>query len=119
MMNKKNIWIKIPQESRKIIIGIFGHYGIDFEKEFVENEPVDIGAPRIPLHWVTRKAAAEYAGVSLDTIDNWCHDGKIESIKTAKGRPGSVRIDYRSLQKFLTGMKRKHKSAYKRMGVGI
>ena len=118
-MNKQSIWNDLPQESRKIIINIFGGYGIDFEKNFIENEPVDIGAPRTPLHWITRKAAAEYAGVSLDTIDNWCHDGKIESIKTAKGRPGSVRIDYRSLQKFLTGMKRKHKSACKRMGVGI
>lgn len=119
MMNKKRIWINIPQESRKIIIGIFGTYGIDFEKEFVENDSDNIGTHSILPEWITRKDAAQYACVSSDTIDNWRLTGKIEYIKTAKGRPGSVRIDFLSLRKFLNGMKRKHGSAYKRTGERI
>lgn len=51
--------------------------------------------------WLSRKAAAEYASVSTDTIDNWCAKGFIEKSKLNDSRPGAVLILRASLEKFL------------------
>ena len=51
--------------------------------------------------WLSRKAAAEYASVSTDTIDNWCAAGLIEKSKLNDSRPGAVLILRASLEKFL------------------
>lgn len=51
--------------------------------------------------WLSRKAAAEYASVSTDTIDKWCASGLIEKSKLNDSRPGAVLISRASLEKFL------------------
>ena len=50
--------------------------------------------------WLSRKAAAEYASVSTDTIDNWCAAGLIEKSKLNDSRPGAVLILRDSLEKY-------------------
>jgi hypothetical protein len=37
----------------------------------------------------------------VDTIDNWLKAGKVKYRKFADGRPGAVRIDRKSLCRFL------------------
>ena len=62
---------------------------------------------------MTRKEAADYAGVSTDTIDNWRKAGNVKYNKLADGRPGAVRIDRNTLRRFLS--KRVVADPYKRV----
>ena len=92
-------WEAIPMEKQQSIIQIFKLLNIDFEKTFIQKESQKISEESSP--WMTRKEAAEYAGVSTDTIDNWLKAGKVKYSKLAAGRPGAVRIDRKSLHRFL------------------
>ena len=92
-------WEAIPMDKQQSIIQIFKLLNIDFEKTFIQKESQKISEESSP--WMTRKEAAEYTGVSTDTIDNWLKAGKVKYTKLADGRPGAIRIDRKSLHRFL------------------
>ena len=92
-------WEAIPMEKQQSIIQICKLLDIDFEKTFIQKESQKISEESSP--WMTRKEAAEYACISTDTIDNWLKAGKVKYTKLADGRPGAVRIDRKSLHRFL------------------
>lgn len=95
----KEVWESLPADWRESVKCLFKMQNIDFEKTFIQKESQKISEESSP--WMTRKEAAEYAGVSTDTIDNWLKAGKVKYTKLADGRPGAVRIDRKSLYRFL------------------
>ena len=50
--------------------------------------------------WISRKDAALYACVSIDTIDYWIKNGWIKRIKTNQARCGRVIIEKKSIDAF-------------------
>ena len=95
----KEAWEALPLLWRESVIQIFKLQDIDFEKTFIKEESQEKSEESFP--WMSRKEAATYAGVSTDTIDNWLKAGKVKYTKLADGRPGAVRIDRKSLYRFL------------------
>ena len=95
----KEEWESFPADWRESVKCLFKMQNIDFEKTFIQKESQKISEESSP--WMTRKEAAEYTGVSTDTIDNWLKAGKVKYTKLADGRPGAVRIDRNSLLRFL------------------
>ena len=97
----KSQWEQFPKEFRDTVIFLFNQQGLDFEKICLTDEKSSKQTSEAGSPWMSRKEAADYAGVSTDTVDNWCKNGKIKYIKLAEGRPGSKRIDRNSLRRFL------------------
>ena len=96
----KEEWENIPKDIRNMISSAFKLVGKDFERDILETcEAASCKTSVSP--WLSRKAAAEYASVSTDTIDNWCASGLIEKSKLNDSRPGAVLISRASLEKFL------------------
>lgn len=95
----KEAWEELPLLLRESVIQIFRMQGIDFEKNFIKEESQEKSEESFPL--MSRKEATAYAGVSVDTIDNWLKAGKVKYTKLAAGHPGAVRIDRKSLHRFL------------------
>ena len=95
----KEAWEALPLLWRESVIQIFKLQDIDFEKTFIKDDSQGKSEESSPL--MSRKEAAAYAGVSTDTIDNWLKAGKVKYTKLADGRPGAVRIDRKSLYRFL------------------
>ena len=100
----KSQWEQLPENFRETVIFLFAQQGLDFEKICVNDvkEPNEKSEEVSP--WMTRKEAANFARVSIDTIDNWRRDERIKSNKLGNGRPGSVRISRDSLRRFLNSM---------------
>ena len=96
----RSTWEQFPQAWRSSIISMFELQGVDFEKTFIKEDSQESKSEDVSP-WMTRKEAANYAGVSTDTIDNWLKAGKVKYTKLANGRPGAVRIDRNSLRRFL------------------
>lgn len=96
----KEEWKNLPQNNRDMIIAAFKLAGKDFERDVLSTDEAGSGEPSASP-WMTRAAAAEYASVSTDTIDNWCAAGLIEKSKLNDSRPGAVLILRNSLEKFL------------------
>lgn len=96
----KEEWKNLPQNIRDMIIAAFKLAGKDFERDVLATDEAGFGEPSASS-WMTRAAAAEYASVSTDTIDNWCAAGVIEKSKLNDSRPGAVLILRDSLEKFL------------------
>ena len=93
-------WEALPKHTRDLIITAFKMAGKDFEREMITvaaSKPDETSASP----WMTRAEAARYARVSTDTIDTWCTAKYIKRSKLAAGKPGNVRIDQGSLEKFL------------------
>lgn len=67
-----------------------------------ENNPipktVNKAEPSSP--WLSRKDAAKYACVSVDTIDDWIKKGWIKRSKLHPARNGRVIIDRKSIDMF-------------------
>lgn len=96
----KEEWATLPQDIRNMINTAFKLAGKDFERDILA--PCETGSGETSVSpWMTRAAAAEYASVSTDTIDNWCAAGLIEKSKLNDSRPGAVLILRASLEKFL------------------
>ncbi len=96
------IWEQqVPEEFKKVVINLFRMHDIDFEPVFVYGHLSANDEPQNVPQYLTRKDAAEFASVSTDTIDNWIRAGKIKASKLAEGRPGAVRIESKSLVRFL------------------
>ena len=87
----KEEWKNLPQNIRDMIIAAFKLAGKDFERDVLATDEAGSGEPSASP-WMTRAAAAEYASVSTDTIDNWCAAGLIEKSKLNDSRPGAVLI---------------------------
>ena len=98
-MSKKD-WEQFPQEWRTSVISIFKLQGVDFEKTFLKDDCQE-DKPEKESPWMSRKEAAIYANVCLDTIDNWRKNGLLKDYKLALGRPGKVLIDRKSLKRHL------------------
>lgn len=95
----KSEWQQLPEDFRNTVISIFRMQDIDFEKVFLEQKH---GGDREDNHpYMTRDKAADYAQVSVDTIDNWCAQGYIEKSKLGGGKAGTVLISRESLDKFI------------------
>ena len=54
--------------------------------------------------YLSRKDAADYANVSIDTIDRWVANGFVEKIKTNPAKNGKVLIPRKSIEKFLNSL---------------
>ena len=54
--------------------------------------------------YLSRKDAADYANVSIDTIDRWVANGFVEKIKTNPAKIGKVLIPRKSIEKFLNSL---------------
>lgn len=93
-------WKNLSQNIRDMIIAAFKLAGKDFERDELSTDEAGSSGPSASP-WMTRAAAAEYASVSTDTIDNWCAAGLIEKSKLNDSRPGAVLILRASLEKFL------------------
>ena len=93
----------------------------------ISSEPNEVGMPdrsvqnnhEVLSPWITRAEAAEYARVSTDTIDNWCAAGYLEKSKIGNGRPGRVRIDRNSLEKFLRSKVTNRKKRVRQMAPSV
>ena len=97
----RNTWVQFPQAWRESIINLFKLQGVDFEKTFITDDEGSEKKAGEASPWITRQEAAAYAGIGTDTIDNWKKAGYIKYIKLADGRPGAVRIDRKSLSRYL------------------
>ena len=100
----RSTWEQFPEAWRASIISMFELQGIDFEKVFISDDNKSEKKTEDVSPWMTRKEAADFARVSIDTIDNWRRDKRIKSNKLGNGRPGSVRISRDSLRRFLNSM---------------
>ena len=97
---EKSKWEAIPKPIRNMAVDVFKMADIDFERECIISDKAE-SQELTPSPWMTRAEAARYARVSTDTIDNWCTAKYIKRSKLAAGKPGNVRIDQDSLEKFL------------------
>ena len=97
----RKMWEQLPEEFRDTVMYLFQKHGIDFEKACITEDTTLEKTFENVSPWMSRKEAATYAGVSTDTIDNWLKAGKVKYNKLADGRPGAVRIDRKSLYRFL------------------
>ena len=69
-MNHK-IWHRLPEKFRETAIVLFQSQDIDFEKTFITDDSQGGGEKQDEVSpWMSRKEAAAYAGVRIDTIDN-------------------------------------------------
>lgn len=95
-------WHRLPEKFRETAIVLFQSQDIDFEKTFIKEDSQGGGEKQDEVSpWTSRKDAAAYAGVCVDTIDNWRKAGYIKDCKLADGRPGRVLIDRKSLKHYL------------------
>lgn len=95
---KREKWEKIPKAMREVVTTLLASAEISAEELFDEDEcGLFDGQPK----FISKKQAAEIAGVSIDTINRRIKDGSLKVKKIHPGRNGAVRIFRDSFESWL------------------